>query len=189
MSGTLLDSSVLSTRSALLVQVAVISLRYFALAAPSFFCSGMATATLPPSSTSWPRASRRASSPATRTADGPMSTPRRDWPRSRGTPITRIFFGTMLEKDVVVGAISFLFAAKNALTTKGTKVHKGKKQARKSHSYVRQDATDRSCAAFLEMESSPARAPGRRSKLRLVQFPCRIQHVGRRRTCADPSTI
>jgi hypothetical protein len=34
-----------------------------------------------------------ASSPATRTAEGPMSTPRRDCPRSRGTPITRIWRG------------------------------------------------------------------------------------------------
>src|SRR5438270_406801 len=57
----------------------------------------MATETLPPSSTTWPSASSRASRPATRTADGPMSTPRRDCPRSSGTPITRIFFGTMLE--------------------------------------------------------------------------------------------
>jgi hypothetical protein len=37
-----------------------------------------------------------ASSPATRTAEGPMSTPRRDWPRSRGTPITRMWRGVML---------------------------------------------------------------------------------------------
>src|ERR1700733_12691707 len=73
----------------------------------------MATGTLPPSSTSCPRASRRASSPATRTAEGPISTPRRDWPRSRGTPITRIFLGEMLEvvEGVVIighGAISSL---------------------------------------------------------------------------------
>src|SRR5439155_13606526 len=89
-------SRVLSTCSACLVQVAVISFKYFACGSPSFFCSGMATATFPPSSTSWPRASRRASRPATRTAEGPMSTPRRDWPRSRGTPMTRIFLGEML---------------------------------------------------------------------------------------------
>src|SRR4030081_2509363 len=96
MSGTLPASSVFNTRSALLTQGAVISLRYLELAAPSFFCSGMATAMLPASSTMWPIASRRASSPATRTAEGPMSTPRRDWPRSRGTPITRIWRGVML---------------------------------------------------------------------------------------------
>ena len=35
-----------------------------------------------------------------------MSTPRRDWPRSRGMPITRIFLGLMLEKDAVVGPMS-----------------------------------------------------------------------------------
>src|SRR3954471_3706396 len=68
----------------------------------------MATATLPPSSTACPSASRRASSPATRTADGPMSTPRRDCPRSRGTPITRIFLGEMLENDAVAGVIKFV---------------------------------------------------------------------------------
>src|SRR5271165_1413095 len=62
----------------------------------------MATATLPPSSTMCPSASRRASRPATRTAEGPISTPRRDWPRSRGTPMTRIFLGVMLEKDGAV---------------------------------------------------------------------------------------
>src|SRR5258708_3600080 len=96
MSGTLPASSVFNTRSALLTQVAVISLRYLELAAPSFFCSGIATAMLPASSTMCPMPSRRASSPATRTAEGPISTPRRDWPRSRGTPITRICRGVML---------------------------------------------------------------------------------------------
>src|SRR5208282_5503782 len=93
MSGTLPASSVFNTRSALLVQVAVISLRYLELAAPSFFCSGMATAMLPASTTMCPMASRRASSPATLTAEGPMSTPRRDWPRSSGTPRMRIWRG------------------------------------------------------------------------------------------------
>src|SRR5262249_11824632 len=54
-----------------------------------------------------PIASSRASRPATRTADGPMSTPRRDWPRSSGTPITRICFGVTLLKEVCgVGVIS-----------------------------------------------------------------------------------
>src|SRR6185437_2252952 len=93
--GTLPASRVLSTNSACLVQVAVISFRYLAWGSPSFFCSAMATLILPASSTTWPRASRRASRPATRTAEGPMSTPRRDWPRSRGTPITRILRGTI----------------------------------------------------------------------------------------------
>src|SRR5439155_19316302 len=35
-----------------------------------------------------------------------MSTPRRDWPKSRGTPITRIFLGEIFENDAVVGVIS-----------------------------------------------------------------------------------
>src|SRR5580693_6682207 len=93
MRGIFPASSVFNTRSALLTQVAVISLRYLELAAPSFFRSGMATAMLPASSTMCPMASRRASSPATRTAEGPMSTPRRDCPRSRGTPRMRIWRG------------------------------------------------------------------------------------------------
>src|SRR5436309_14572178 len=104
-SGTLPASSVFSTISACLVQVAVISFKYLACGSPSFFCSGMATATLPPSSTTCPSASSLASSPATRTAEGPISTPRRDCPRSRGTPITRIFLGTTLENDAVVGVM------------------------------------------------------------------------------------
>src|ERR1700675_1823285 len=109
MSGIFPASSVFNTRSALLTQVAVISFRYFELAAPSFFCSGIATVMFPASSTTWPMASRRASSPATRTADGPMSTPRRDCPRSSGTPITRIWRGVMLLKVVFRCGIFFLF--------------------------------------------------------------------------------
>src|SRR5580698_4316764 len=65
----------------------------------------MATATFPPSSTTWPSASKRASRPATRTADGPMSTPRRDCPRSSGTPMTRIFLPVIFEEDAVVVVI------------------------------------------------------------------------------------
>jgi len=38
-------------------------------------------------------------SPATRSADGPMSTPRRCWPRSSGTPMTRIRFLIMSGND------------------------------------------------------------------------------------------
>src|SRR5436309_2411301 len=66
----------------------------------------MATETLPPSSTTWPRASSLASRPATRTAEGPMSTPRRDWPRSRGTPSTRIFLLVMLGLKTVFGEVA-----------------------------------------------------------------------------------
>src|SRR5206468_5586824 len=103
--GTLPDSSVLSTSSACLVQVAVISFRYLACGSPAFFCSGIETATLPASSTTWPSSSSRASSPATRTADGPMSTPRRDWPRSSGTPITRILRGRIFVNGTAVVVI------------------------------------------------------------------------------------
>src|SRR5208337_4690590 len=119
-------SSVFNTRSALLVQVAVISLRYLAWAAPAFFCSGMATAMLPASSTMWPIASRRASSPATRTAEGPMSTPRRDWPRSRGTPITRIWRGVILLYVVLRWGIRFLFTAEVAFNRRDRRVRRGR---------------------------------------------------------------
>src|SRR3984893_3914314 len=46
---------------------------------------------LPMSSTWCPSCFRRACKPATRRADGPMSTPRRLCPRSMGTPIILIF--------------------------------------------------------------------------------------------------
>src|SRR5271166_6098286 len=67
----------------------------------------MATATLPPSSTSCPTASSRASSPATRTAEGPMSTPRRDCPKSSGTPMMRICLGvSMFCSGLVAGLVA-----------------------------------------------------------------------------------
>src|SRR5438128_1793362 len=83
----------------------------------------MATVMLPPSSTLWPSASSRASKPATRTADGPMSTPRRDCPRSSGTPITRMFFfvpvagcrRSVARFFCAVGSISGLFVALSIL--------------------------------------------------------------------------
>src|SRR6185312_464303 len=103
-------SRVFTTISACLVQVAVISFRYLALGSPSFFCSASATATLPPSSTMCPSASNRASRPATRTAEGPISTPRRDCPRSRGTPRILIFLGTMLSATTGLFGCSVLVA-------------------------------------------------------------------------------
>src|SRR5437016_3232220 len=48
---------------------------------------------LPMSSTWCPSCLMRACKPATRSADGPMSTPRRLAPRSMGTPMMRIFCG------------------------------------------------------------------------------------------------
>src|SRR5438105_9132272 len=72
----------------------------------------MGTATLPASSTMCPSASSRDSSPATRTADGPISTPRRDWPRSRGTPMTRMVFRFgFLANAAGLGAVSTFFSA------------------------------------------------------------------------------
>src|SRR5579862_6414539 len=46
---------------------------------------------LPISSTVWPSDLSRDCKPATRSAEGPMSTPRRLAPRSIGTPMMRIF--------------------------------------------------------------------------------------------------
>jgi hypothetical protein len=51
------------------------------------------TNTLPRSSTANPSARSPSSRPATRIADGPISTPRRPAPRSRGTPRTLIRVG------------------------------------------------------------------------------------------------
>src|ERR1039458_5761843 len=45
------------------------------------------------SSTWLPSCFRRACNPATRSADGPISTPRRLAPKSIGTPMMRIFWG------------------------------------------------------------------------------------------------
>src|SRR5580698_7786709 len=87
------SSSVCSTMPATRSQVSLISLMYFAFGSPAARVSAIATGTFPPSLTTWPRDSSLASSPATRTAEGPMSTPRRDCPRSRGTPRMRIWRG------------------------------------------------------------------------------------------------
>ena len=51
---------------------------------------------------SYHRIRARASNPATRTADGPISTPRRDCPRSSGTPMTRILRPEMIVDGGVV---------------------------------------------------------------------------------------
>src|SRR6185437_8688353 len=52
--------------------------------------SATSTRISPASETSWPSARSRACNPATRSADGPMSTPRRLAPMSSGTPRTRM---------------------------------------------------------------------------------------------------
>src|SRR6185437_6606233 len=74
---------------------AAISGRNFAFPGPaSLRLSACATGILPRSSTSYPRAPSFAPRPATRTAEGPISTPRLPCPRSSGAPIisTRGFF-------------------------------------------------------------------------------------------------
>ena len=65
--------------------------RYLARFSPTGISSGCFTGMLPMSSTWWPSCFSRACKPATRSAEGPMSTPRRLWPRSMGTPIIRTF--------------------------------------------------------------------------------------------------
>ena len=104
-----------STISAARVQVSVISFRYRALWWPDDFVSAIATLMLPLSRTSCPSASSRASSPATRTADGPMSTPRRDAPRSSGTPITLILRGGSVCTPPYTGAGESLEAGDPAM--------------------------------------------------------------------------
>ena len=49
--------------------------------------SGVGVTMSPSSIAPWPSAASRSSRPAIRTADGPMSTPRRPPPRSSGTPM------------------------------------------------------------------------------------------------------
>src|SRR5260370_577735 len=66
----------------------------------------MDAATLQRPSTTCPSAASRASRPATRTAEGPMSTPRRDCPRSRGTPSILIFLATLLSDTTGLLALS-----------------------------------------------------------------------------------
>src|SRR5437764_1180532 len=52
---------------------------------------------------------------ATRNADGPMSTPRRPAPRSRGTPLNVTFLAPVLDLDVVTKGIAGPFARKHGL--------------------------------------------------------------------------
>src|SRR5579862_3265286 len=62
---------------------------------------------LPTSSTCRPSCFSFDCRPATRSAEGPMSTPRRLWPRSIGTPIMRTFCGmkrqALLSPETVAG--------------------------------------------------------------------------------------
>src|SRR5579875_1056186 len=72
-------------------QVSEISLRYLARRSPKCCSSGFFTKILPLSSTLCPRLLMAAFRPAARKAEGPISTPRRSWPKSSGTPRIRIF--------------------------------------------------------------------------------------------------
>ena len=89
-----------------------------------------------------------------------MSTPRRDWPKSRGTPMTRM----LRPVEALAGLVIESFGLKvvNSTGTAGT--------------------------ASWEMEWSRAHAQARRSTPQRVQCPCRIRHGARCRTCADRDT-
>src|SRR4051794_14945359 len=85
--GTPPPERVSATRRARRWQVAAIWGRYLARGCPSGAASACSTGTLPRSSTTYPRDATRAFRLATRIAEGPMSTPRRPWPRSSGAPM------------------------------------------------------------------------------------------------------
>ncbi len=85
--GTAPPSRASPTRSRRSVTTSTISARYFKRGSPAAWVSGIFTGRSPQSSTSHPRSRIRSSTPATRKADGPMSTPRRPAPRSSGTPM------------------------------------------------------------------------------------------------------
>src|SRR4051812_22138969 len=100
--GTPPPESVSATRRASRWQVAAIWGRYFARGCPSGAASACSTGTFPRSSTTYPRDARRALRLATRIADGPISTPRRPWPRSRGAPMI-----AMWERGIIRVRIPF----------------------------------------------------------------------------------
>ncbi len=185
MRGTFPASSVFNTISALLVQVAVISLRYLKLAAPAFFCSGMATAMLPASSTTCPMASRRASRPATRTAEGPMSTP---------APGLAEVERNANHADVARGDAAVSRAALGHRTSSQFQVLSSQLTPvrivllRTENRELKTETTGRADAAYAGRESSRARAPIRRPRLRLAQCPCRSRSGGRCRICGDRDT-
>ena len=174
------------------------SFRYFARGSPSFLVSAIATGTFPASSTTSPSASSFASSPATRTADGPISTPRRDCPKSSGTPITRIF-----REGTWVGALcgregsslrSFgsgmrhhRFSSRSSLAHRAMKI-----SFSKSSNYeiarLPQYFTGTFYAACAGREWSRARVRARRSRPLPVRFPFRNLRAARHRTCAGRGT-
>src|SRR4029453_14498901 len=76
-----------ATRSRSRPHTSRISFRYLSRGSPGPCVSWILTGRSPQSSTSYPSASTLACAPAARSADGPMSTPRRPAPRSGGSPI------------------------------------------------------------------------------------------------------
>src|SRR5262245_36321617 len=115
----------------------------------------MATAIFPPSSTTCPRASSRASRPATRTADGPMSTPRRVCPRSSGTPRILIFFETMLSAADLGGASGLV----GVTTVVGSGVIEAFCSATRSRRNARQRPGKRNCLAHMLETANPGHGP------------------------------
>src|SRR6266540_2797805 len=80
-----------ATSSAMCRHVSLICGRKRACSSPAEVASATAVPTLPWSTYSYPSSTMRASSPAYRIADGPMSTPRRPAPRSSAAPMTATF--------------------------------------------------------------------------------------------------
>ena len=90
-SGNRLRSQIRSTALLSRLEARAISPRYRARRLPMGISSMFLMSRSPPSTTRWPRAARAEATPAIRSADGPMSTPRRPEPRSMGTPSSSIF--------------------------------------------------------------------------------------------------
>src|SRR6266849_370233 len=97
--GSMFSSNDFSTIAARSLQATAISARYLARFSPYDISAGCFTEIFPMSSTWCPSCLMRACNPATRSADGPISTPRRLAPRSMGTPMIRIFCAISLFLD------------------------------------------------------------------------------------------
>src|SRR5215203_4360064 len=86
-SGSAPASRLASAASYSVVQTRAMSRMYFLRSSPGCWVSGIGTSRSPLSTTAYPSSRRRTSSPVMRSAEGPMSTPRRPPPRSSGTPM------------------------------------------------------------------------------------------------------
>src|SRR5918996_4734144 len=101
-----------ATLLAICAHEARIAGRYRARSSSSDATSGISAATFPQSSTDTPRASRRSDSPDSRIALGPMSTPRRAAPRSRGAPRMATLLGWSAPSSATDFLLSLLVLAR-----------------------------------------------------------------------------